>query len=687
MIQRGPILNPNLSMYPDSTLVDRSASLDAPAGKHGFVTVKNGHFAYTDGTRARFFGVNLAKDTVFIDKAQIDRLVELFARSGINLVRIHHIDDVNGILDPRNPSVFNAERLDLVDYWIAKLRIRGIYLCLDLNDYRTFHMTEGVPAGEALGRGAKPYAVFDQRLIELQQQYARRFLREHLNPYTKLCYADDPAIAFLEMYDENGLFIRHDDWASLKQPYKTALQQQWNAWLRYRYGTTSALTAAWTNANKSCALMPGESLEQATVQLPVMTLLYEPPQGNAVPLQSQVRVSDGALFAYDLQVNYLQTMRTYLREIGVKIPITAVGAQDIIPDGMANAAVTDYTGINYYWDHPSWTAGNEWKMPSYFSLLNPLVDNATYAFPATVSLARMQGKPLVVRELGYCFPNPYRGTGTLEAAAYGAFLDLDALILFTYDAGTARRTIGYFDIHLDPLRWGLVAEASRLFLSGEVAPAKYTVGIGYSNVDAFTWKSYISPLYELAFTSKVVNYTDPATPHPFDLLVTSGRSCGGKWAGDKILAFANQRHTDLHYQGMADGMDTVLGYQLQMGRGGAFNYTFRGVGYDATTTKTMQSWPSFSLADLRTKGLLPVATADTAALGFIDPKRKIIAFRNLTEETAIRVAIDTLRDWNNAPVTHDDLDQNRWRTDTGQIERNLAAKLLRVETPTLQVLA
>ena len=33
--------------------------LDAPAGKHGFVKVKDGHFYFEDGTRARFWGTKI----------------------------------------------------------------------------------------------------------------------------------------------------------------------------------------------------------------------------------------------------------------------------------------------------------------------------------------------------------------------------------------------------------------------------------------------------------------------------------------------------------------------------------------------------------------------------------------------------------------------------------------------------
>src|SRR5580704_8374278 len=40
--------------------VDVSLLLDAPAGKHGFVQVKDGHLVTADGQRIRFWGVNIS---------------------------------------------------------------------------------------------------------------------------------------------------------------------------------------------------------------------------------------------------------------------------------------------------------------------------------------------------------------------------------------------------------------------------------------------------------------------------------------------------------------------------------------------------------------------------------------------------------------------------------------------------
>ena len=45
---------------PNRGALDFSHLLDAPAGCHGFVRVKKGHFTFEDGKRARFLGFNIA---------------------------------------------------------------------------------------------------------------------------------------------------------------------------------------------------------------------------------------------------------------------------------------------------------------------------------------------------------------------------------------------------------------------------------------------------------------------------------------------------------------------------------------------------------------------------------------------------------------------------------------------------
>src|SRR5690606_29065073 len=136
-----------------------------------------------------------------VPDAEIDAMVMNFKRAGLNLIRLHHFDERDGIinLDAADSRHFVPARLKQLDYWIYKAKQNGLYIYLDLLDYRRFKEGDGVPNAEAIGRAARPYNIFDRRLIELQKEYARKLLREHVNPYTGLAYADDPAVVMLEI--------------------------------------------------------------------------------------------------------------------------------------------------------------------------------------------------------------------------------------------------------------------------------------------------------------------------------------------------------------------------------------------------------------------------------------------------------------------------------------------------------
>src|SRR5579871_4683064 len=80
--------DPNKGLFPDSSIVNFEGLLDPPAGKYGFLRVdKNGRFAWPDGKRAKFWGVNISNKSVWADKDTIDKVVDVLARAGTNMVR------------------------------------------------------------------------------------------------------------------------------------------------------------------------------------------------------------------------------------------------------------------------------------------------------------------------------------------------------------------------------------------------------------------------------------------------------------------------------------------------------------------------------------------------------------------------------------------------------------------------
>jgi hypothetical protein len=230
-----------------------SGWLPKPAGKLGLVHAgSDGHF-YTGNERIRFFGVNLCFGADFPRKDDAAKIAARLAKFGINVVRFHHMDSAafpGGIRGRGVPHTrdLDPEALDRLDYFLAQLKRHGIYANLNLLVSRPFNAADGLPADiERLGwKERHAVGFFFEPALALQKEYARKLLT-HRNPYTELTYAEDPAVAFVEIHNENGLLHAWlgNEVDQLPDVFRRDLQRSWNAWLRRRHGTTDHLRQAW----------------------------------------------------------------------------------------------------------------------------------------------------------------------------------------------------------------------------------------------------------------------------------------------------------------------------------------------------------------------------------------------------------------------------------------------------------
>jgi hypothetical protein len=222
-----------------------------PAGGSGFVTARQGHFFDEKGRRIRFLGVNFTFSANFPDKPDAEKMAARLHQFGINIVRLHHMDMFHapqGIFDPRYPDHrhLDPNQLDRLDYLVAQLKKQGIYCNINLHVSRAFTAADGFKETEHLPTFDKAVDFFEPRMIALQKEYARDLLT-HRNPYTGTRYVDEPAVAVVEINNENTLLGEAwgDTLERLPGPYRQELVGQWNRWLKQRYADTAALRRAW----------------------------------------------------------------------------------------------------------------------------------------------------------------------------------------------------------------------------------------------------------------------------------------------------------------------------------------------------------------------------------------------------------------------------------------------------------
>jgi hypothetical protein len=228
-----------------------SGWLDSPAGGHGFVRAVGGRMA-TDAGPIRFWATNLCFEADFPSHDEAQRLAARLARLGINCVRLHHMDMHSIWGNSPNHLTIDPEKLERLDYLISQFKLHGVYVDINLHVSRWFGEAEGFTAQSQRPNFDKGLDNFEPRMIELQKKYARDLLG-HVNPYTGHAYTDEPAVAMVEINNENALF---DEWNRgsidrLPEPYAGTFRRLWNGWLQKKYGDTTALAKAWNRGQQA----------------------------------------------------------------------------------------------------------------------------------------------------------------------------------------------------------------------------------------------------------------------------------------------------------------------------------------------------------------------------------------------------------------------------------------------------
>jgi hypothetical protein len=462
-----------LSSYGEmkGTVLDMSRLLEAPAGKHGFLTVQGDRFVFEDGTVARFWGGNLFGEANFPDKKEAERLADIIARSGANIVRMHHLDVVKPWTDktvrrsffggqmPETTRRIDPVMLDRFFYLFHCLKQRGVYVFLSHLSSRFIMKGDGFPGGpdafEDVDQGFKVEGMFDPFLIGLQKEYLKGILTVE-NPYTGVSMAGDPALAMTEIINENSLFwIQPDGSFGINSAhYQKMLKAMFDVWLLKKYKDERALFAAWSQERKT-ALFSGEKLGDATIAVPHIYV-----NDNDWPVSDR-RKQDTYQFLYDLQDGYYQEMRSFLKGLGLKCPVTGSNHWcGDLADLHVNARM-DYVDRHSYWTHPE----HEFNYIKGQGIqAKPMVRNGWGGHIGEDAMRRIYGKPYTISEWHNPLPNPYRAEGTPVLAAYASLHGWHPMH-YAYWGGRPAETdtINSFEVMFDPTQMNLIPVSALFF--------------------------------------------------------------------------------------------------------------------------------------------------------------------------------------------------------------------------------
>ncbi len=216
------------------------------------LTVRGAHF-YCGDRRVRLWGVNLSFGANLPTHADAPRVAARLAAAGVNTVRCHHLDTARwprGLWNAGDGKTIEPEALDRLDYFIDQLARRGIWVNINLHVGRAHSEYIGLPKTNR--NYDKISGIFTPALIEAQKRFARDILN-HVNKYRNVRYADDPAVAILEITNEDSFFMWGADQTlrTLPEFYANIFQRRFNQWLANRYGSDEKLRRAWAKGASS----------------------------------------------------------------------------------------------------------------------------------------------------------------------------------------------------------------------------------------------------------------------------------------------------------------------------------------------------------------------------------------------------------------------------------------------------
>ncbi|MGM0622173.1 MAG: beta-galactosidase [Bacteroidota bacterium] len=300
--------------------------LDAPAGKHGFVQIKDEHLVFENGEQVKFWGTNICSRLPYVGAEDADKFAAFLAKYGVNAVRFHKF---SWYAYHNNKSTeFDPEKFERFDYFQARLREKGIYygwshiyghrvMPGDSSKLVAYSEIKNLDYPWSHLNGSTASLVnFAPDLQELSIQLTVNMLN-HVNPHTGLRYADDPALAFIEFQNEDNIFWSAIE-SSLEQAptYRAMLNRQFSQWLKKKYGNQQALEKAWGKEN----IPENESLEKENIfPQPSHGLFsheYETAiQGNRT---MATHILDKMRFLYETQMDFYKKFEKAIRETGYK---------------------------------------------------------------------------------------------------------------------------------------------------------------------------------------------------------------------------------------------------------------------------------------------------------------------------------------------------------------------------------
>jgi hypothetical protein len=412
---------PERDEFKSDAVFDLRGLNEKEAGQSGFVRLSRDgdSFVLADGSPVRFWGV-----TTYVQRdhpSDLAHHARFLAKRGVNMVRLH------GELESKEKEakLTDIDHRTIDEAWklVAAMKKEGIYTTISpywaasLKHVPRSWGIEGWPENQ----DPQGLLFFNPRLQAGYKAWLKALLAPK-NPYSGIPLAQDPALAIIQLQNEDSMLF----WTmqNVKGRQLELLGEQFGKWLTRKYGSLERAVQAWNGD-----AMPEDDLSRGILGIHIVWEWTQEREGGR-----KRRLDDQLQFFAETMYRFNQEMARYLREeLGCKQLINAGNWKTADTTKLNDAERWSYTAnevlaVNNYYSPVHIGPDRGWRIDPGDTFEDVSALKNPRAFP--LNLKQVAGHPMMITESHWVPPLGYQSEGPFLVAAYQSLTGIDVFYWF-----------------------------------------------------------------------------------------------------------------------------------------------------------------------------------------------------------------------------------------------------------------
>ncbi|HET6386187.1 MAG TPA: hypothetical protein VFJ58_22580 [Armatimonadota bacterium] len=414
--------------FSPGALLDLRSMNERVAGESGFVkrTPDGNDFELGNGKPVRFWAVDEYVQRV-PGMEVIAHKARWLAKRGVNMVRVH------AALQPTAPGSkitdVNQKEVDQIWKLVAAMKKEGIYTTISPYWAVPVKIQDswGVPGGS--GQSAMALVFWDKTMQTGYKAWLKA-LYTPVNPYTGVPLAKDPAVAIIQLQNEDSPLF----WTmqNVKGPQLDEVETLYGGWLAKKYGSLEKANTTWGGEHPAASAFQanqGDDFANGRAAIYIVWQWTQPQKGYMAK-----RLADQLEFFAQMMYNFNREMADYIhRDLGCGSLINDGNWRPADPIKLFDAERYSYTagdvmGVNRYFTGVHDGPDNGWAIRpgDHFTNNSALLDPT--AIPTNIK--QPVGYPFIIPETEWVAPTAYQSEGSFLIAAYESLTGVDTSYFF-----------------------------------------------------------------------------------------------------------------------------------------------------------------------------------------------------------------------------------------------------------------